>query len=92
MRPTVRRAMRSAISSLPVPDSPWINTVVSGASATLSTMSITFFIAADEPTTRSPIAACARPVSWRTCARSRWASIALRTVTRNSGSWSGFDR
>ena len=51
---------------------------MSVASATLSTMSITFCIAADGPATKSPIAACARPVSWRTCARSRLASSALR--------------
>ena len=59
----VRRAIRSAISSLPVPDSPWIRTVVSVASATLSTMPITFCIAGDGPATKSPIAACARAPS-----------------------------
>ena len=50
------------------------------------------YYADEAPTTKSPIAACARPASWRTCARSRCASIALRTVTTNSGSCSGFER
>ena len=84
--------MRSAISSLPVPVSPWMSTVVSVASATLSTMSITLRMAGEAPGTRSPIAAWARPASCRTWARSRFASRALRTVTTSSGSWSGFDR
>src|SRR6266540_2523868 len=88
----VRRAMRSAISSFPVPDSPWMSTVVSVASATLSTISNTRRIAPDAPVTKSPIAACARPDSCRTCARNRFASSALRTVTTSSGSCSGLDR
>ena len=49
-------------------------------------------IAADVPGTKSPIAARARPASWRTWARRRLASSALRTVTTSSGSCSGFDR